>query len=701
MQDVQYKGYVKDSRVLNYLNLNQGNPVYCNTEEEEVLLYLWHAKYTIAKEEYNRSRANPEKLFTWRNSFEGTFFQLDKLGKMTDKPMKPLRKISFEIVSDKKQSHIPAPKMTPRQHSDIVPVQATEQLIRWEVDRMLSEEFNEDAENHVLIDGTVWLKCGWNDLDGTHGRDGAPIWEVVPIDRGFPQPGVTNYKKMEYFFEEQDMTVSQVFDIYGRYVHSPNNNDTMEVVNCYYLNEDRLVGVFTFVPWCMKVLRNDKEWLIRKKRICKKCGMPEPEEEVCDNCGSKVFERVSVKKWTLEQKLDLIQNPYRDGETESKSEDGNQVADSLPEGTEIPPYLIRQIPFVPYRRIKTSRGIYGISEVELALEPQDMANKMWNKIERKVSKSKAVVTKLKETNIDDDDDEIMYVEIEDAAEGAAIQTKQIVSDIQYDLVAADGLYNHIKSTSGVTDTDQGKNDPSARSGKAKQLQLQASAGRSSNPMALRNSCYSGMYELTFKFLLSFSDANRSFVKTLPDGSQKEEVWSKYMFLDQDEEDGKFFWRDDFAWSVDTATEITQDRASMWQLIDNDYVNGVMGNEIDPVRALRMYWHMKEMAGYPTAKFALAFLNEAAESLPDQIEQVLAKNPEAVQLALSYIADMQKGQGQAQGGARDGAGRPGNNATHAANVEKTNNKNRSAQGQQTTTAAVSQGGAQGGISNDAK
>ena len=177
-----------------------------------------------------------------------------------------------------------------------------------------------------------------------------------------------------------------------------------------------------------------------------------------------------------------------------------------------------------------------------------------------------------------------------------------------------------------------------------------------------------------------------------------------MFLAKDDETGEFYYRDDFAWSVDTATEITQDRAAMWQLIDNDFLNGTMGTQTDPNRALQMYWTMKEQMGYPLAKYALAFLKSAQQHLPAQIEQILVQNPDAVQLALSFIQDMQSanglagntGQGAAPGGAREGAGRPGNGATHAANVERTNERDRIEKGSaQTNMQAMMTGGMQGG------
>ena len=347
-------------------------------------------------------------------------------------------------------------------------------------------------------------------------------------------------------------------------------------------------------------------------------------------------------------------------------------------------------------------SIYGISEVELVLEDQDTINKLLNKAEKKSLSSKAYVTKLKDTRLDaDPESEIAEIEVDSPQDGQAVQVKQVTADINQEILNAQMLYDTAKSTVGVTNTDQGKEDPTARSGKAKQLQMQASAQRNVGPNILRNMAYAGVYELIFKNLLAYCDEDRRFVSLLPDGTQSEQVWSRYMFLEKDD-NGELYYRDDFAWSVDTASEITQDRAAMWQLIDNDFLNGTLGTSIDPNRALIMYWQMKDQMGYPLAKYALAFLKEAQQELPTQVEKALVEHPEAVQMALEYIKAQQEamglggGQSNNWGGARANSGQKGNNATHAANVEKTNNANRAASGAaQTNTNAVATGGMQGG------
>ena len=691
---------VKDSRVMTYLNLDPDEQ-YVNTEKEEYLMQQWRTKYYICKNEYEKSRANSKNVMTWRSAYLGDFKELDENGNPTDKRMKAIRKLAFELVEGKINSTIPPVKMSPRYHCDLTPVNVTEALMRHEMDKLLTEQVNDEAEHDVLIDSLVWFKVDWNPFDNTHERSGNPIVTACPVDTVYPQVGVKDYRKLEYIFEKSDITVAQCKDIYGRNLRSPNENDIIPIVTVYFLNEDRYLGRFIWCEETSTVVANDLEWGIRKRRECAKCHIVLPIEDQCPVCGSKDIKYFSVKAEVLEEDLVSVKNPYRTGESPNIEDDQNQVGDEvIPAGTEIPYYLIRQLPFVPYRRISVPNSIYGISEVELVLEDQDLINKMLNKAERKSKASSTVITKLKETRISPDNDELKYVEVETPQEGQSIQVKQIMSDIQQEVTQAQMLYELAKSTVGITDTDQGKNDPSARSGKAKQLQMAASAQRANGPTTQRNLAYSGVYELIFKFMLAYTDEPRKFVTLLPDGTKTEQVWSKYMFLAQDEY-GQYYYRDDYAFSVDTAMDITQDRASMWQLIDNDYINGVMGNQVDPNRALRMYWQMKEQYGYPTAKYALAFLDEAVKHLPSDVEKVLVENPEAVQMALSFIQDRYKaagliGNGSGQGGARAGAGREGNGATHAANVEKTNNKNRTESGHaQTTTQASAQGGMQGG------
>ncbi len=676
-------GKVKNSRINLYLGVSDtANARYENTDTETALVALWNQKYMVAKAEYESSRLNSTNLTKWRNAYFGKFFRLDEAGQETTVTMKALRKLAYELVESKVITLMPGPKMSPRYYSDITLVNATEALINHEIDKMLSEEVHDESEHSCLIDGTTWLKVEWDPFDNTNERSGMPKVANCPVDSVFPQPGVADYKKLEYIFETKLVTLATIIDLYGRQVDSIDNGDLVKLVEVYYLNQNRVVGHLVYVEDSLTVLANDIEWGMRKLRTCDACKSIVRIAEECPLCGGKHFTYKSTDTELLTENLEYVENKFRNGESAEPTDDTSKKDNRkvIEAGTKVPYYLVRQLPFVPKRTIKVAKEIYGISEVQLALESQDSINKLLNKAEAKSASSKTYITKLKDTNIDDEDAEITYIEIESAQEGQAIQVKQAVADISEELRMVDVLYNTARSTQGITDTDQGKYDPSAKSGVAKEAQLTASAQRQSASKTQRNTAYAGVYELIFKYLLAYSDEARSFVALLPDGSYREEIWSKYMFLAKNDRN-ELYYRDDFAWSVDSVAYISKDREMMWQMIDRDFLNGTTGSEIDPQRSLALYWHMKDQFGYPTAKFAINFLKESAKHLPAQIEQALLNNPEAVQLALEYIQSLQngslinnqpaQGEGGGSGGARDGSGKPNNNQTHNQQQGKTN------------------------------
>ncbi len=679
------KDTVKTSNVELYLGSIRNKAVaYENTDEENLLVSLWEQKHQIALSDYENSRVNSAKVKAWRDAYHGIFYKLNEDGKPSQDLMKPLKKVSFELVENKVISRLPGPKMTPRYYSDLTLVNATEALLNHEINKMLSEEVHDESEHSCLIDSTTWLKVEWDPFDNTHERSGMPNVINCPIDTVIPQPGVADYRKLEYIFQYKSLTLNTVRLLYDRVVYPVDSSDIIDIVEVYYKNVNGLIGHFVYTKDTLTVLSNDVEWGMRKVRTCTSCSSVVPIEDECPICGNKHFKYKGMEKEVLDTDLTYVDNTF-----ETEDSDDKPNIETIKAGETVPHYLIRQLPFVPKRTIKVPGEIYGISEVALSLEQQDSINKFMNKAENKSSAAKTVITKTRDTHIDDDNSDVLYVEVEDAAQAQGIQVKQIVSDINGELAMANFLYDSARSVVGITDTDQGKADNTAKSGDAKELQLAASQQRQSSSKIQRNSAYAGVYELIFKYLLAYSDEERVFISRLPDGSHKEEIWSKYMFLAKDK-DGVLYYRDDFAWSVDNVAYITNDRETMWQLIDRDFLNGTTGIEQDPQRALKLYWQMKDSFGYPTAKYALKFLENSERHLPSQIEQALLNNPEAVQLALSYIQDLQngnvmdvlntdnsskEGSSGSAGGARDGAGKANNKRTHTQQQGTINNKNK--------------------------
>ena len=156
-----------------------------------------------------------------------------------------------------------------------------------------------------------------------------------------------------------------------------------------------------------------------------------------------------------------------------------------------------------------------------------------------------------------------------------------------------------------------------------------------------------------------------------------------MFLAKDKY-GEIYYRDDFQFDTDPASTLSQDRVSMWQEIQDKFINGALGNPAES-RTIELYWRMLEQLQYPLARTAIAGIKNNAQHLPEQVEKALLSNPQVLQTAMSLLQENT----DQRGGARPNSGPAGNGATHAANVERTNERNRSQNRE--TIASAQQGG----------
>lgn len=655
------------------LYLQQGlDTSYENTDKENELVNRFSTLYTLAKTAQNNlEECKPENLEKYRKAYMGTLNALKKDGTESKRQSRQLRKMAFEIVESKVDNSTPMPKMQPRYKMDLPLVSITENYLKFEVDRILTKYENDRSERSTYIDGTGWYKVSWDSLDNTHERSGNVRLNFCTIDQITPQPGVKDYKQLEYIFERSNVSVSKLWDLYGRLIKSTTGDNMVEVISCYYLNEQRIVGLFSWCPQTLQVICNDESWQIRKLRTCTVCGQINPNAEECSLCGATTFKFKNAETEILSEDLMEIYNPYQVGETDDEREqDHYQARVFLSAGTEIPFYQVRQLPFVPRPAVSMANSLYGISEVKILLDAQDCINKVLTKAVDKTLSSGAVVTKPEKVKINDTDDTFKILGVRSAEEATMVQTKQIMADTSQDITVAALLYDSAKATSGVTNSFQGQRDTSATSGKAKQFAASQSAGRIESLRVMKAAAFAGIYELILKYLLAFSDEPRKFVKTLPDGKQEEQVWNKYMFLDKDK-NGQIYYRDDFSFDTDPASTLSQNRTQMWQETQDKFINGMFGDPSDK-RVLRIFWNVMDALQYPLAKTILAGIADSEEHLPYDIEQALMQNPQVLQAA---IAMLQQGQDN-RGGARPNSGPEGNGATHAANVERTNERNRS-------------------------
>lgn len=662
----------KLTRVDMYLQRNIADQ-YVNTEEENELVDKFAELYSLAlSAQQNTEEANPKNLAKWRKAYYGTLNALTKDGEESTRKGRSLRKMVYELIESKIDNSIPMPKIRPRYKTDLPLVSVTENYLKFEVDGIFTKYLNDRSERSTYVDGTSWYKVWWDSLDNTHERSGNVKIDLCRVDQIVPQPGVSDYRQLEYIFERKEISLTRIWDLYHRrIIPTEANTNVIEVISCYYLNSNRVVGLFMYAPHSRQVICNEEDWQIRKLRTCTVCGTVNPTGDTCRNCGSKTFKYENATEEILENDLEEIYNPYDVGETDDESEKEHYKSRVfLTAGTKIPFYKITQLPFIPRPAISSLDNIYGTSEVKVTLESQDAINKLLTKALEKTMKSGTILTKPEKLKIGDSDDTIKVLSVRTTEEAAMVQSRPVVADTSQDLVMAATLYESGKASSGVTESFQGAKDSSATSGKAKQYAAVMTAGRIESLRVMKSAAFAGLYELVLKYLLAFSDEPRKFVRVLPNGSQKEEVWNKYMFLDKDKY-GNIYYRDDLRFDSDPASTLSQNRAQMWQETQDKFVQGAFGNPADP-RVLELFWNIMDSLQYPLAKVVLAGIKENSQHLPPEVEQMIMNNPELQAL----IAQTLQSSGEQRGGARPNSGPVGNGATHASNVERTNERNRS-------------------------
>ena len=675
------------NRIDLYLQAKNGKH-YNNTDKENEMVGKVSQLFSMAKSyQEGIEYANPKNLKKWRKAYLGTLNALNiDTGEESNRKSRQLRKMIYELIESKVDNSIPMVRMSPRRRNDLSLVDITENYLKFEMDRMLTEQENDRSERATYIDGTIWYKTCWDSLDSTHERSGDLRVEVLLQDQFVPEPGCNNYKLMDYCFEISHMSISRIYDLYGRLVNASDaGSNSTEVISYYYRNEKGIVGRFMYVATSHQVISWDEDWQIRKLRKCKACKAINPVAASCYNCGNETFKYENATTEVLEEDLLQLHNPYEEGESDDPT-DNARTEVFLKAGTEIPYYHVRQLPFVPRQSISSLDTIYGISEVSILLDMQDTVNKILTKMTDKIMKSGTFVTTPQNMKMDDGDKTFKIAKVKTSEEAAMVQAKQVMADVSQDIAGAQLFYESARASSGVTESYQGKIDNTATSGKAKEISAMQSAGRLESLRVMKAAAFAGVYELMFKYLLAFSDESRNFVKTLPDGKKEEMSWNKYMFLRKDK-NGNLYYADDFAFSTDPAATLSNNRVQMWQETLQQFTMGTLGNPQDP-RALELYWQIMDTMQYPLAKLALAGIKENSQHLPPDLEQALMQSPDVLATATALVNEQNTG----HGGARPNSGPAGNGQTHAANVNKTNVKN-AAQTQRTsvTTQAQMSGG----------
>src|SRR5690606_15620786 len=81
--------------------------------------------------------------------------------------------------------------------------------------------------------------------------------------------------------------------------------------------------------------------------------------------------------------------------------------------------------------------------------------------------------------------------------------ENLQADISTELAWIQDAFKKAQSMLGITDSFQGKEDPTAKSGVAKQIQVQQASGRMQSKAKNKYEAFKELYEIMFEFKLAF------------------------------------------------------------------------------------------------------------------------------------------------------------------------------------------------------
>ena len=93
---------------------------------------------------------------------------------------------------------------------------------------------------------------------------------------------------------------------------------------------------------------------------------------------------------------------------------------------------------------------------------------------------------------------------------------------------------------GMTDSYQGQADSTAKSGKAKEIQVKQSAGRLDSKRKMKNAAYAEIDEVIFLYYLAYADEPRAMSYVDSMGRLQNAQFNRYDFIERDE-NGEYYY----------------------------------------------------------------------------------------------------------------------------------------------------------------
>ena len=598
--------------------------------KDEKTLALWQQR--LAEAEAHRE-LSAETMKRREDRYDGRKVVYSPDGVEAKKPIH-VRNIVMEIVETQVDSTIPAPKVTALHQEDEKLARIIECMISNVMDRLPMERINDEAERISPLQGGFGLQLGWDSSAKGRGWMGQLTVDLLHPREIIPQPGVYQVEDMDWIFLKQAKTKRQIKTQYGVDV-SDESEEAPEVRNAdgatdgtgelvtqctvYYRNSSGGIGRFAWVG--DTVLEDLEDYQARQVYICRACGAV-GDGHKCRYCGGAKFDREARDSITLDEDVVTSLGTRIPAEQPTVDEWGMPIfapanTDTLlpqlsPPGgiaplvqsrqvmmepTKIPYFRPAVYPIIIRKNVSRPGRFWGGSDADAVEEQQNGANKIGSKIQTKVLSSGSFVTKPTGTNFVSDSDTTV-LEVDSPKTMQMIRTFSTASSINDDMALRAELYEEARQIIGVTDSMQGRRDPTATSAVAKQFAAQQAQGRMESKRVMKQALFQDLFERIFLWMLAYSEEPRVVRSTNDSGDREYLEFNRFDFLYQDES-GELRWNTDFLFSCDASAPLARDRQAMWQETRLNFREGTFGPPTKYESVLR-FWEQMDVLHYPMA-----------------------------------------------------------------------------------------------------
>lgn len=599
-----------------------------------------------------------EKLYGGTHQMRATCKAEEELERQGVLKCYHVRNVVAENIESMVDSRVPKPKVYPLNKRDEKLARTLEQLLDDFIKRHHMRVLNDMAERMGPIQGGLGWSVEWDDSIKTPDGPGDVHVGLLHPKQLIPQAGVyTDVEDMDHICVKQAMTVGQVRRRFGVDVDDVMEEDSgaraqdgdsaeegiVTVWQLWYRNGRGGVGL---LAWCGDVILCDHEdHQARRLRRCKACGAvasytqelePErraelkiagqlPEEtERCIWCEGTEFEDVEVDEEQIMPPGRVILS--NDGE-EIKLEPATVWLDEQERvhyegGTMVPYYKPDLFPVLVQKNISRFGKLLGESDVDKMDDAQNTVKRLDKKILDRLDKAGTKIILPPEKKLEPTTEDQTAIYLDDPAKASMVRTLEFTGDISKPMDMSNRAYEEARQASGITDSMQGRRDPTATSAKAKEFSASKSEGRMESRRVMKQEAWSKIFERIAKLYLSCADEGRRIRVEQPTGEVEYVQFNRMDYLKQDKE-GHLYYEDGFVFTCDDATSIGESREAMWQEINSSFSAGTLGNPQE-LPTLILYWGLMEEQAYPGAA-------GIRQKLQERLDQEQAAQQQAAQV----------------------------------------------------------------------